>query len=131
VCRFIHDLDVVCSGDGFQQELYSLQECAARTYRLSYALPAGAALEYGIVRWTGTLESDLAQYMLRDSVTVPEGGITLRLVYDYALGSPLRPQTLPDTAVPREDEVIPIGIVLIAASVLLRRARGTPVVGRI
>jgi hypothetical protein len=131
VCRFIHDQDVVCSGDEFQQELYSLQECAARTYRLSRALPAGAVLEYGIVRWTGTLEGDLAQYMLRDSVTIPEGGITLRLGYDYALGSPARPQTLPDTAVPRDDEVIVIGLMLIAASVLLWRGRGATLVGRI
>ena len=119
--QFIHDLEVVCSGEAFQQKLYSYPECAQQTYRLSYGLPAGSTLEYGIVRWTGALHGDLAEYLLRDSVTIPEGGIALRLGYDYSLVARPALPTLPDTAVPRSVHAAQIGLGLLALSLLLWR----------
>ncbi|HEX2281697.1 MAG TPA: hypothetical protein VHG52_08040 [Thermomicrobiales bacterium] len=134
VCGFIHDLDIVCSGNEFGQELYSYPECAARTYRLSYSVPVGEVLEYGIVRWTGTLHGKEAQHLLRDSVRVPEGGITLRLGYDYSLGAqpaaPTTPPALPDTAAPSFGGGVAIGVLLVAMSLLLWRLPTTKRLGR-
>ena len=131
-CVFIHAGTPVCSNDEQTNADYGLETCEARTYRVTFERAVGDTIEYGITFWDEGYGFDrVPAYLLRDSVTVPEGGITLRLGYDYALGSPARPQTLPDTAVPRDDEVVPIGLVLIAASVLLWRGRGATLVGRI
>ena len=110
-CAFIHDYDIVCSADDELNELYGWERCQSRTYRMTYDKPAGSTIDYAIAFWDEEL-SGMPQNLLRDSVTVPDGGITLRLEYDYSRGSapavaPTSPPALPDTAVAPGPSVLP------------------------
>jgi hypothetical protein len=97
LCAFVERLTIVCSGDKRQQEDWGSLPCAARTYRLELEREAGVTVDYALARWAGSLAGQ-PSHMLAGSVTVPDGGITLRLGYDYSL--PSMPPMLPDTAMP-------------------------------
>lgn len=109
-CAFIHDSDVVCSADDEINELYGWGRCESRTYRLTYDRPAGSTIDYAIAFWDEQF-TGMPEYLLRDSVAVPEGGITLRLEYDYSGDARPAPPTnapaLPDTAVSHSPPVGP------------------------
>lgn len=122
-CVFIHDADPVCTSHEQLNRDYGWEPCEARTYRVTSERAVGDTIDYAIAFWDEEFHG-LPEYLLRDSVTVPDGGITLRLEYDYSLGSapaaPTTPSSLPDTAAPpsADDDARPVGLVLVAISLL-------------
>ena len=122
-CAFIEPQTVFCSGDEGQQEDWGSPPCAARTYRLELKREAGVTINYALLRWSGSFAGEPIR-MLRDSVTVPEGGITLRLGYDYSLGSntPSWP-ALPDTAAGPATPTVPAGIALLVTALAVALPR--------
>lgn len=124
-CVFIHDVDPVCSSNEELNAAYGWYPCAARTYRVTYERVAGDSIDYAIAFWDEEFHGP-PEYLLRDSITVPEGGITLRLEYDYSRGlapvTPTAAPALPDTAAPAPGDVVPVGFVLVAVSLLALRS---------
>lgn len=122
-CVFVHDHTPVCSNDEQTNADYALERCEARTYQVTHERAGGDTIEYAIAFWNGGYEVDrMPAYLLRDSITVPEGGITLRLGYDYSReaqpAAPTTPPALPDTAAPPARDSAVIGVLLIAMSLL-------------
>lgn len=125
-CAFVHRLTILCSGDEGHQQNWGSPPCEAGTYRLELKREAGVTVDYGLARWVGSLAAE-PTYMLRGSVTVPEGGITLRLGYDYSLGSQPPPPALPNTAARRSDPLLPLGLMVLTLSLVASsRAFGRP-----
>ena len=120
-CVFIHVLTVLCSGDDAQPKPFGSPPCEARTYRLELKRAAGVTVEYGLARWAGAPIGE-PTHLLPGSVTVPGGGITIRLGYDYSLGASPGggvPPVLPDTAASRPADVLPLATALLVLSLAL------------
>ena len=123
-CVFIHDLSPLCTSDEQINAAYGMEPCEARTYRVTYERAVGDEITYAIAFWDEEFNG-VPEHLLSDSVTVPNGGITLRLRYDYSLGAqlaaPTTPQALPDTAAPSSGGGVAIGVLMVVMSLLLWR----------
>ncbi len=94
-CIFIEPWSYFCSGNEDFRADYGYPECVAGTFRIELERAAGVTVEYELLRWPDWPEESTLERHLADSLTVPEGGITINLGYDYA---PATPPALPDTA---------------------------------
>jgi hypothetical protein len=117
-CAFIDSHGIFCVAEPLATAEHPA--CETGTFTLDYEREAGVTVEYSLVRWTSPpiAGADLERH-LSDSVTVPDGGITVSLGYDYSLSAdtPALPDTASRTAVP----IVPLGIALVATALVLGR----------
>jgi hypothetical protein len=119
-CAFIDSYGIFCIAESLATG-GGEPACEAGTFTLDYEREAGVTVEYSLVRWTSPpIAGTDPERHLSDSVTVPEGGITISLGYDYSLSADT--PALPDTAGRTATPIVPLGIALVATALVLGTA---------
>jgi len=96
-CAFVEPGNTFCSGDEQLRRDWGFPVCGPGTFTINYRREPGVTVEYELLRLKSNSD---AERHLAGSITVPEGGATIHLGYDYSLRPATPSAALPDTAVP-------------------------------
>jgi hypothetical protein len=92
-CAFVEDRSIFCSGNRELRDTWGYRVCRVGTFTIELAGQSGVTVDYALVRFVDSAFGEPID-LLPGAVTIPVGGITIHLGYDYSKTAP----ALPDTA---------------------------------